>query len=706
MGILQVGDKLKTNNDYIHPTVHTIPVVPPKTYVREKITAKADSGATRHYIRHEDAMVLHEQQVDTQGPIVTLPDNTTITASKRGQLQLSTKLSPTAKTAHVLDNLHSASLVSVGQLCDDDCKVQFSKEHVKVYKNKEVILTGNRNAEDGLWDIPLTKNNPTLRQHANVILLKNKTKQQLASYLHACCYSSSISTFMKAIKNGNFITWPGLDSKLIENHLQTPVATAKGHLDQERRNLQSTKNDQTPVIEPIEKSDSPDEFTDFFPKSDMPNVRTHDVLAVITPFKETRQAYSDQTGKFPYKSSRGNEYLLIVYDYDSNAILAEPLKSKAAASIRDGWKNIHEKLARRGVAPNLYLLDNEISHEFKKALNKYNIDYQRVPPHIHRRNAAERAIRTFKNHFLAGLATCDPQFPIYEWDRLLYQAVLTLNLLRSSRVNQNLSAWAYLFGNFDFNKTPLAPPGTRVVVHEKPQQRASWAFHGVDGWYIGPSPEHYRCVKCYITKTKSERDADTVSFHPHTIEFPEISTLDYLQQASDDILHILGNPQTAFPYLEGGEQTKNAYLKIAKLLKRATARPTEQVANNPPPDLAPQNHAHTIPPPPGFQPLPQATSTTSTESSREAEPRVQENNRPSPRVLLAEDSKHGGRALKHIIESPPSPEWLPFLYPTCNHIYDKVTGQRLTIDKLLAGMDKDRWSKALSNEWGRLAQGN
>ena len=67
-----------------------------------------------------------------------------------------------------------------------------------------------------------------------------------------------------------------------------------------------------------------------------------------------------------------------------------------------------------------------------------------MPPHIHRANAAERAIRTFKSRFLAGLSSCDPNFPVGEWDRLLDKAEMTLNLLRTSRCNPNLSAYAYL----------------------------------------------------------------------------------------------------------------------------------------------------------------------------------------------------------------------------------------------------------------------
>jgi hypothetical protein len=59
-----------------------------------------------------------------------------------------------------------------------------------------------------------------------------------------------------------------------------------------------------------------------------------------------------------------------------------------------------------------------------------HVDFQLTPPHLHRRNATERAIRTFKNHFIAGLCTTNPDFPLHLWDRLLPQALITLNLLR------------------------------------------------------------------------------------------------------------------------------------------------------------------------------------------------------------------------------------------------------------------------------------
>jgi hypothetical protein len=200
-----------------------------------------------------------------------------------------------------------------------------------------------------------------------------------------------------------------------------------------------------------------------------------------------------------------------------------PLKNKTGAKIKRGWTYIHERLAKGGNQPKLYILNNKASTDVKKSLAKYGLNHQLVPPHLHRRNAAERAIRTFKNHLLACLPICDSNFPVSEWDRILFQVKLTLNLLRSSRVNPKLSAYAYLNGNFDFNKTPLAPPGTKVIVHLKPDQQASCAYHGEEGWYVGPSMEH----KCYLPITGQERDVDTLEFFPKSILFPKVSIKDY-----------------------------------------------------------------------------------------------------------------------------------------------------------------------------------
>ena len=123
-------------------------------------------------------------------------------------------------------------------------------------------------------------------------------------------------------------------------------------------------------------------------------------------------------------------------------------------------------------------MDNICSKELKDAIRKENSGIQLVLPHLHRAIKAERAIQTFKNHSKAGLASVDLNFSVKEWDRIMSQAVLTVNLLRKLRINPVLSAWAYLFSQFDWMKTPLAPPGKNVLVHLKPDARSSWLPNG------------------------------------------------------------------------------------------------------------------------------------------------------------------------------------------------------------------------------------
>jgi hypothetical protein len=76
-------------------------------------------------------------------------------------------------------------------------------------------------------------------------------------------------------------------------------------------------------------------------------------------------------------------------------------------------------------------MDNESSAALIIYFTENEMTYQLVPPHCHRRSTAECVIINFKEHFVAGLASVDPDFPMHLWDRLLLQAEITLNLLRT-----------------------------------------------------------------------------------------------------------------------------------------------------------------------------------------------------------------------------------------------------------------------------------
>ena len=208
-------------------------------------------------------------------------------------------------------------------------------------------------------------------------------------------------------------------------------------------------------------------------------------------------------------------------------------------------------------------------------MRKKQITYQMVPPHYHRANLAERAIQTFKIHIKAGLSTLQSDFPIAEWDRLLPQALVILNLLRPSTVNQNLSAYAYLFGQFDFNKTPLAPSGSKVVTRTKPSNRASWDLNGKIEFYTGPALNHYRYLTCYIPSTRTEIVSDTLVFIPHTIPIPTITIDNFLTQAASNIITLFTCPPSNIPStLQMGDSTKNGLLQLAILLN------TNQITND------------------------------------------------------------------------------------------------------------------------------
>ena len=85
----------------------------------------------------------------------------------------------------------------------------------------------------------------------------------------------------------------------------------------------------------------------------------------------------------------------------------------------------------------------------------------------------------------------------------------------------------------------------------------------VNSWYIGPSLDHYRCVKCYIPRTGSIIDVDTVDWFPHHISFPTVTKEDQLVKAAEDIVSVLQAPTPVSPNLTFGNEVKYALLKIA-----------------------------------------------------------------------------------------------------------------------------------------------
>jgi hypothetical protein len=424
---------------------------------------------------------------------VNMPNGTSIQSSHTSDLLL-TDLPPQTRQAHILPGLVHNSLISVGQLCDNGCTVTLTHDQVTVTKNKKCVMQGSRDPKSHLWRVDLKQKfekHEVKCNHED----DNNNEKYLINYLHAACFSPVKSTWITTIKNGNFLSWPGLTEHAVEKYLSKSTVTTKGHFKQQRQNARTTQIKSTTAGNQETEIDH--------------GIKTQLVYAATI---DAGQIYTDQTGRFPVISIKGNKYIMILYDYDSNAILAQSIKDRTAPELLKAFQIMEQELVARGLKPKLMKLDNDASKLLKTYLHQQDITFQLVPSYSHRRNSAERAIISFKDHLIAGLCSTDKSFPMHMWDILLPQSVITLNMLRISRINPKLSAATHIFGQYDFKRAPMAPPGTRIIAHETPNQRRTWAPHGQYGWYLGLALEHYRCYTVYITKTRGNRIMKTADF--------------------------------------------------------------------------------------------------------------------------------------------------------------------------------------------------
>jgi len=136
-------------------------------------------------------------------------------------------------------------------------------------------------------------------------------------------------------------------------------------------------------------------------------------------------------------------------------------------------------------------------------LSQENSPYQFVALHNHRVNTSECAFQSWKNPFISSLCTTDRDFPTQLWDQLLPQAQDTLDLLRASRIDPSKSAYDVLEGEHNFDRYLIAPPGTKAVINEPADSRASWAPRATDVWYVGAAKDHYCAAKFFVPETSA-----------------------------------------------------------------------------------------------------------------------------------------------------------------------------------------------------------
>ena len=516
-------------------------------------TIVLDSGTNITIARPE--CTLTNTEVLFNGELnITSASKNTIRPTSKGDLPLQGTIVTPAVTADVNESLLAPGELArkgyVSILDDSGAKIT-KKEDVHIEYLKPAAITGTFD-DDNLWRIPLqgTQEGPHKKQTNSRTNARcnsayaQKNNRDLVEFLHGCAGFPVKATWIDAIKAGRYASWPGLTHNLVNKSLKPKIPTIMGHMTNIRGGVRSTKLNSPHHTEP--------------PRPHLDRHMGHQVMATAFATSDLKGLIStDLAGRFPFQSFKGNNYVFLLYDYDSNAILVYPIKSRKAADILVGYERCYQRLVDAGITPVLQRLDNEISTVLINSIKKKRLKYQVVTANDHRTNPAERAMRTFKEHFTAILNGTDKGFPAGLWDELLEQTEITLNLLRQSRINPKLSSYAQVFGTFDFNTTPLAPLGIRGILYvDKDNRPTTFSDHGLIGWYVGPCMHKYRNYRLWTDSTHTVREHNSIALLPGKIGIPNQTETDRLSAAIENLVYELRPPTNPTHDLDTTHGTK------------------------------------------------------------------------------------------------------------------------------------------------------
>jgi hypothetical protein len=309
------------------------------------------------------------------------------------------------------------------------------------------------------------------------------------------------------------------------------------------------------------------------------------------------------------------------------------------------------------------------------------------------------------------------------WDRLLPQAEVMLNLLRTSRLHQQLSAAAHYHGLVDYNKTAFAPPGCKIIAHSKPGKRRTWAPHGQHGYSLGPAMHHYRCQNVYISTTASERMVDTLEFFPHNYQMPQLSSTNRLLMAANDMTDALQNPHPEVPFASVGDDTIAALTDLAAILKLKLRQPpspatqaapvkvvpspslirsSTQVLNSPMP-IRRQPRSQTTIHTQGIPNVPLPPRVVTPRTLLQSPPRVPTSSQQLFPCNLSQDD-FCGMDSAHMAIALGNHHWSQ--RHQANAVIHPVTGKEMEYSALMKDPHlQPLWTRGFGNECGRLFQG-
>ena len=611
-------------------------VIAPITHIRtEKPSIIADSGANVTCYTARDSDKLSDIQNNTDHTVF-MPNSGTITSSGVGIIPVppESDLRP-IKALIFPDSQLQRSLISLADYCNQGCTATLTATNITVTKNNKIVAQGNKEHNAKLWPL-IPSPEPTCNDPIAEVnhVITHQYNADFVDFWHKTLGSPPVSTLSKAVSMGWLSHIPRLTLRMITQNPPQHIATARGHLNLNRQGQRSTQ--------PISTSGNRDtadvhnlELEDSSSSNDAPEEDNNVYIKVHDAAEYSTTNHIDLTGRFPVQSRSGNNHMLIsVYN---KYIHCEPMKNREASQYVNAVKATISFLRRQGHNPNVQRMDNETSATLEAYLETENMTVEYVPAADHRQNRAERAIQTWKNHFISTLATADKEFPLAAWDKIIEQVEIGTNILRPYGPDPTKSAWEGIHGKkFDFMRNPMAPVGTRVLIYESPNIRQSWAAHGVDGFYIGPALQHYRCFRTMPITTLSERITNTVAWLPAAFKMPGSDPHALLQTAISDLANALQQvARSGFtqdfnqPQLQVVQQS----LQHVANLYNPYMPPIGPASPTPPVDTAAQRVPATLPAPvttAAQRVIPEETANTAPDATPSTTPAAADNMVPRP----------------------------------------------------------------------------
>ena len=154
-----------------------------------------DTGASRHYKDQASAPACTSEipLMPHEGPSSVTASRGKLTATTRVNVPMASELSQVATQGHIMNSLQTGTLISIGQLCDDDCVAIFSKYNCKIVKNGKIIIEGPLTPHNRLRSIPLTSRT---FESANGIITNHKTKHDFVQYICGTFWITNDGTYV------------------------------------------------------------------------------------------------------------------------------------------------------------------------------------------------------------------------------------------------------------------------------------------------------------------------------------------------------------------------------------------------------------------------------------------------------------------------------------------------------------------------------